>query len=138
VWRRLERVKGVRIENKGAAVAVHVRGASKSDIAQAERAVQAVARRLPQLEILRGKKILELVPSGGTDKWHAVQTILHRENAQGIPVFFLGDDTTDESVFRKLGGFSIAVGKRRKTAAKFFLRSLAEVRKFLERISQVP
>jgi trehalose-phosphatase len=114
-----------------------VRGASKSDIDQAERAVQAAARGLPQLEILRGKKILELVPSGGADKWHAVRTILHREKAQGIPVFYLGDDTTDETVFRTLGGFSVAVGKRRQTAAKFFLRSPAEVRKFLALMSKV-
>jgi trehalose-phosphatase len=132
----LRRARDVRVENKIAGVAVHVRGASKKSSARAEQVVRAAARASRGFEILRGKKILELVPAGGADKWSAVRAILARERARRAVALYLGDDTTDESVFRRLRGISVAVGKRRRTAATFFLRSPADVRRFLERLNR--
>jgi trehalose-6-phosphatase len=57
---------------------------------------------------------------------------LEEENDKGrMLVFYLGDDSTDERVFSQMEGISIVVGRRRRSAADFFLKSPAEVGKFL-------
>jgi trehalose-phosphatase len=61
--------------------------------------------------------------------------ILEREgfSASNSLAVYIGDDLTDESVFRKLRGISIAVRKDGSTAASFRLDSSKEVHEFLER-----
>ena len=51
-------------------------------------------------------------------------------------LFYFGDDVTDERVFRTIGSISAVAGKRRGTAARYYLRSTAEVRRFLESLNQ--
>ena len=67
---------------------------------------------------------------------------LHPEKAdaadltQRMVLFYFGDDVADERVFRSMRGISVVVGKRRHTAARYYLRSTAEVRRFLESLNQ--
>jgi alpha,alpha-trehalase len=135
--RELGGVPGVAVEPKGATVAVHYRGASPRAAARARAAVDRVRAAQPQLHLLAGKKVWEFFPDARTDKWSAVQFILRRERAARRAVVYLGDDTTDERVFARLAGWSVAVGRRRRTAARVFLRSPAEVRQFLERTVRI-
>lgn len=138
--RHLRGVPGIAVEAKGATVAVHYRGASREIVARARGALARCQQKVPGLRLMEGKKVWELFPHCEVDKWAAIQFILRRERRKrpsaGRTVIYLGDDTTDERVFRKMRGISVAVGKRHKTAARFFLRSPAEVRQFLMGVSE--
>ncbi len=151
--RRLGGVAGVVLESKRATLAVHYRSASRRNRAFAEKVAAALLQRYPRLTMLAGKRVWELLPAGKergarpgamppprVDKWTAIQWALHyerRRRARGRwLVFYLGDDSTDELVFQKLRGVSVAVGKARHTAARYHLRSPAEVRQFLEDLNQ--
>ncbi len=133
--RKLKGVPGIEVESKTATVAVHYRRASPGQRDTARAVLWGLVRKTSGVKLLEGKKVWEILPDRQVDKWTAVRSILRRRRGrQGSQLlFYLGDDTTDEAVFRKMKGISIAVGKRRKTAARFYLRSPAEVRQFLER-----
>lgn len=133
--REMRGLKGIRVEGKGATVAVHYRRARR---AAAERAKAIVGNHLHGgLQLMHGKKVWEFVPARGNrkvDKWTGISLILRRagfRRGDHAAVVYLGDDVTDESVFRRLRGITVAVGKRQHTAARYYLRSPAEVRRFL-------
>jgi len=91
------------------------------------------------VHLLPGKQVWELMPSTHAGKWQAIQWILRRQRAgwsRRMLLFYFGDDVTDERVFRTIGSISAVAGKRRRTAARYYLRSTAEVRRFLESLNQ--
>lgn len=136
---RLRNVPGVRLEPKGATVAVHYRGATKKSERAARDVVTEVLKEHRTLCMLAGKKVLELLPDSRTDKWSAIQFILKRQQKDEVRrrrAIFIGDDVTDERVFERLRGVTIAVRKRQRTAARYYLRSPAEVRRFLETVEE--
>jgi len=145
VRRALERavqgVPGVWLEDKRASVAVHFRGAPRRSVVAASARICRLLEKYPGLHLLKGKKVWEVLPEEGLDKAAAIRVILRRERLHRLGsarlVYYLGDDTTDERVFEKLGGVSIVVGRRRRTAARYFLRSPAEVARFLNRWSEL-
>jgi trehalose 6-phosphate phosphatase len=124
---------GVRVEDKGGAIALHWRAAP-----QAAGALQALAARLaPQLEGYRiqpGDQVLELVPAD-VDKGRAVRTLMqHPPFAGRVPVF-VGDDLTDEYGFEAanaLGGWSVLVGRRANSHAMYALADVAAVYAWLQ------
>lgn len=130
---------GLRIEHKIATVALHYRGAPPKSQAIARDAVAKAMERDPHLCLLASKKVWGLLPDAQSDKWGAVSFIMAREEQRNSDrrwlVIFVGDDATDERVFARMRGISIAVGKKSKTAARYWLRSPGEVRKFLERLN---
>ncbi|MGH9715549.1 MAG: trehalose-phosphatase [Candidatus Acidiferrales bacterium] len=132
-------VRGLRIERKIATVALHYRGAPPASQRVARDAVAKVMERYPSLCLLASKKVWGLLPDAQTDKWGAISFIMEREQRRDSGgrrlLIFIGDDATDERVFTRMKGISIAVGKKSKTAARYWLRSPGEVRKFLERLN---
>lgn len=130
--------RGLWIEHKIATVALHYRGAPARSQRIARDAVAKAMERDPHLCLLASKKAWGLLPDGQSDKWAAVSFIIERErrrtSARRWLVIFVGDDATDERVFARMHGLSVAVGKRSRTAAKYWLRSPGEVRQFLERL----
>jgi trehalose 6-phosphate phosphatase len=81
------------------------------------------------------REVLPLLP---WDKGAAVRWILARLSAQARPVvIYLGDDLGDEPAFRLLGrkGIPVIVGRRRRTAARYFLRDPEEVDRFLHMLA---
>ncbi len=105
--RALPRVPGVRVEDKALAIAFHYRGIP--DEAGALEALRAWARELPDsLEVLEGKKVLEVRPRG-FGKGRAARRIASR-HPQHTPVI-IGDDATDEEMFAALpGAVTVKVG----------------------------
>jgi trehalose 6-phosphate phosphatase len=93
---------GAWVEPKGAAAAVHFRGVEDpwKAAAEAEPALAAVAA-AHGLELLGGKRILELMPAGRPRKGGAVER-LAREHGLGA-VVFAGDDVGDLDAFAALG-----------------------------------
>ena len=139
VWARLRGLPGVWVEDKGACFAVHYRGARLPVARRAGRAVRHSLDRSASsaaLRIMPGKKVWEVLPKGAS-KGVAVKESL-KKFAERPLVIFVGDDTTDEEVFRSLpGAITIRVGARNNTGAKYYLRSPAEVLAFLERLESL-
>jgi len=135
--RRLRPLAGIWLEPKEASVAVHYRNAERKKFLRAASIIREVRAAHSHLDLLSGKKVWEFLPDRRISKWTAMQQVLRQEGAsrQRI-VFYLGDDVTDERVFERMRGISVVVGRRRRTAARFFLRSPAEVRLFLERFAE--
>ncbi|HUJ31479.1 MAG TPA: trehalose-phosphatase [Candidatus Acidoferrum sp.] len=136
--RRLRGVPGLRLEPKEATIAVHYRAAPARSVHLARNVMIGLMKRYPELCSLPGKKVLGFLPGPRTDKWTAISFILRRERRKSPRgrwlAIFLGDDATDERVFHKMHGISVAVGKKHRTAARYYLRSPAEVIRFLEKV----
>ncbi|MGI8713262.1 MAG: trehalose-phosphatase [Solirubrobacteraceae bacterium] len=93
----------VRLEDKGAIVAFHWRGAP--DEAAAKAAVDTIAQRA-QVAGLRthwGRKVLEVRPPIDIDKGAGIRRLLSEPGAEPIAAaLYVGDDTTDLDAFRAL------------------------------------
>lgn len=134
--RQTSRFNGVLLEPKTLTVSLHYRLANPAVVPSLRRLVAQVVRQTPGLEILGGKKVLELRPRVGWGKGKAV-VLMHGwfADSLGSPMpltIYLGDDETDEEAFRALRGraVSVAVGRRR-TEAPYRLRDPAAVQAFL-------
>ncbi|AEB11501.1 trehalose-phosphatase [Marinithermus hydrothermalis] len=127
--REVPRMEGVRLEDKGCAIALHYRGAP--DEAAVVEALQRWVARLPEgLEPLWGKKVLEVRPAG-YNKGQAVRRIVAMYPGR-TPVY-IGDDATDEEAFAALGedALTIRVGPGR-TRARYRLEDVEAVVAYLE------
>lgn len=94
------RRRRVRIEDKGAIVAFHWRGAPDEEAARA--AIDAIAERAQQagLRTHWGRKVLEVRPPVRIDKGAGVKAFLADTDVQAA--MYVGDDTTDLDAFRSL------------------------------------
>ncbi len=126
------RYPGVRVEDKGGALALHWRAAPR-----AAAALQALATRfLPRLDGYRsqpGDQVLELVPAD-VDKGGAVRKLLEQPPFADRTPVFVGDDLTDEYGFEavnSLGGWSVLVGPRPNSHAMYALADVSAVHAWL-------
>lgn len=124
--------KGVLLEDKGIALALHYRKARPETALMARRefvrAVHWYQQHGVKLEILAGKEVIE-AKSAGAKKGDAITQILARRSPSAIPIY-IGDDITDESAFHAIAerGLAILVAKTpRMTAATFYLRDPSDV-----------
>jgi len=130
---------GVLLEDKRSMLALHYRLASEEDgelaVAQFLITVQAYQRRGVALEVLHGKKVVEVRPVG-VNKGKAVQSLLERGDHTILPLY-VGDDVTDEDAFQALNGRGLTIlvaDPPRRTAAQYYLRHPEEVSYFLSRV----
>ena len=134
--RQTSRLRGVLVEPKGLTASLHYRLASPALVPALESLLRQAIERAPGLQILRGRKVLELRPRIGWGKGEAVilmHDLLARSLGRRAPLtLYLGDDETDEEAFRALRGrgISVAVGRRR-TRAMFRLRDPVSAQTFL-------
>ena len=99
---------GVELEDKGASLTLHYRRMDAADFPKLRAIIDALA--LPdQVRMHEGKKVFEFRPQVGWNKGFAMRRILRRINLSEDAVVFLGDDATDEDVFRELGPTAITV-----------------------------
>ncbi len=126
-------VPGARLEQKGAALAVHVRGVAREARPALLEAADAAAWPWIDGRSLRrlcGIDVQEYLPAAAWTKGDAVRWIAHdvsRRTGETPWVAYFGDDLTDEDAFHAIDdGVSIVVG-RRASAARFRLESPAEV-----------
>jgi trehalose 6-phosphate phosphatase len=100
------------LEDKGSSLAVHYRLAPQMEQILKTR-IAAIVERIgvPDLEVMHGKAVIEIKPTG-FNKGEAVRSMMKKSPfAHRTPVF-IGDDTTDESVFKvlpMLGGVGYSV-----------------------------
>lgn len=126
---------GAWVEAKGATFSVHVR-AVKDPRAEARlrSGLAAAVRRAGGLAVRPGKRVYEVRPRLAWDKGRALE-LLRRRLAPGAACVYVGDDATDEDVFRRFKGkgLTVKVGPGR-TAAACRVAGPAGVRRLLGRL----
>jgi trehalose 6-phosphate phosphatase len=93
----------VRLEDKGAIVAFHWRGARDQEAAHA--AVRGIAQRAESAGLAThwGRKVLEVRPPVSFDKGVGIRRLLAESGASITTAVYVGDDATDLDAFRALG-----------------------------------
>lgn len=138
---KLGGIKGVILENKDLALAVHYRLVAPGQVARVKKLFAAAAKPLTQGNKFRfrsGKKVLELVPGVDWNKGKFVSWLLNTagDGAAGRAAFYFGDDLTDEEAFKALGtkAYTVLVGAPRNSAARYYLRDTREVVAVLDKL----
>ncbi len=132
-------LRGVRLERKPFAIAVHYRQADEALVPGLEKEVDKVAGHYSDLVKTTGKKIFELRPRAEWDKGKALLYLLgklHIDSSRTVPLY-IGDDTTDEDALRAVAGRGIGIlvtSDSPPTAAGYTLRDTGEVAAFLEEL----
>ena len=84
-----------------------------------------------------GKCVVEIVARTAS-KGEAVRVLMESTPFAGATPVFIGDDLTDEAGFaacHELDGFGVLVGAREESAARYGLRDVMQVHKWLEALS---
>jgi trehalose 6-phosphate phosphatase len=133
---QLADLRGWWLENKPLGFAVHYRQAEPEEQVKIRSAMKpwlAMVDGAGRYQILRGKKVVEILPQG-VSKGAAIQEILLFPGFSELFPVYLGDDITDESAFRVLQGrgltVKVGVGQA-ATAATYSLAHPTAVRQFL-------
>jgi trehalose 6-phosphate phosphatase len=124
----------LRLEDKGFALALHYRMIPGLESAVTSAAREVAAQVGHELELRRGFMVAELAPRG-VSKAIGVSEFMSEHPFRGRLPLFVGDDLSDESAFEWVnaaGGLSVVVNLSRPTAALAQLRSVAEVRLWLQ------
>jgi trehalose 6-phosphate phosphatase len=127
---------GILLEDKGYSLALHYRLAPHAKDA-IEAAIALIRADMPdeRVEVLPGKCVFEIKPSGFT-KANGVRTLMRHAPFAGRRPLFIGDDVTDESVFAimpEMQGLAFSVGHRAKGVNGYF-DAPRDVREFLARL----
>lgn len=140
--KELKGVGGAIVEDKWLTASVHYRMVGRGDVVRLKETVKKSAEPLVKsgaVRLTRGKKVMEVRPNVDWDKGKAVLWVMGEIDPKGkLTPVYLGDDRTDEDAFEALAdrGITVLVARRpKKSKAKFFLKNVKEVEKFLESIS---
>jgi trehalose 6-phosphate phosphatase len=124
------------VEDKGSSLAVHYRLAPQLEQTLKAKIAAIVARMgSPRLEVMHGHAVIEIKPTG-FNKGEAVREMMRGPPFAHRKPVFVGDDTTDESVFQvlpMLGGIGYSVNRVIPGASGTF-NSPDEVRSWLARL----
>jgi trehalose 6-phosphate phosphatase len=132
--------EGLLLEDKRFALALHYRGAPHLEDTVLAAMREVAARVSEELDLQRGKMVVELRPAGAT-KAKSVAAYLEEAPFAGRMPVFIGDDLTDEPAFElvnRRGGLSILVGAPRASAARARLADVAAVRAWLAELHLQP
>ena len=142
---KLGKIEGVIVEDKGLSLSVHYRMVKTGD----ETVVSGIFHQIiapllneGRIKVSAGKKVWEARPPIDWHKGKAAEIIIQKIkwllNYQQLLTVYLGDDKTDEDVFKIIHhtqGWSIFVGSDNpSSSADYYLDSPAEVNTFLSRL----
>jgi trehalose 6-phosphate phosphatase len=128
---------GILVEDKGYSLAVHYRLAPEQE-GRVKAAVAAIQADWPKepIEVLPGKSVVEIKPTG-FHKGAAIRELMRHKPFAGRRPIFIGDDTTDESAFAvmpEFNGIGLSVGRTMPGAVHCF-PAPSDVRRWLEHLS---
>lgn len=127
---------GVHLENKGHSLTLHYRMAADRESARQslEHKIQQLA---PAPRRIGGKCVINLLPHTAADKFDALLALQRKEAAPHA--LFIGDDETDESVFRQAlpQWLTIRVGRKDDSAANYYLNTQSEMAALIQRIDRL-
>jgi trehalose 6-phosphate phosphatase len=129
---------GLRLEDKGGALALHFRAAPLLE-SEVDDAMNALAKSLgPAFHVQRGLLVRELKPCV-VNKGSAVRALMAGAPFAGRVPIAIGDDLTDLDAFQaaeELGGFGVAVGDR--VSAPWQLPGPRALRAWLAMLAELP
>ena len=130
-WRELP---GILLEDKQYSLSFHYRHASRPALARLM-LERSVARLIPPPDIVHGKRVLNLLAPEAPHKGDALASLLGHSGCAGA--IYVGDDVTDEDVFRMRIPeiLSIRVGRKRRSAAGMYLKNQADVGRLVRRLA---
>ena len=126
---------GIVLEDKRYSLSVHYRLAR--DQADAERRLKTLLANLqPPARIVAGKCVFSVMPSDGVDKGSALEELMRISGATGV--IYVGDDVTDEDVFRlkRKDLLSVRVEHAPGSEAEFFLQDWHDIAQMLDELIQ--
>jgi len=139
----LSSIDGVVIERKKLSVAVHYRLVAEKNVGKVNAVVEEITKKYPDIGLIAGKKVFEILPPVDWDKGKAVLWLLDRSGDNGDEVLpiYIGDDVTDEAAFKALSGKGIGIfvcgdDGRRETRADLKVRDVAEVGRLLALLAE--
>jgi trehalose 6-phosphate phosphatase len=125
--RALGHLPGLQVEDKTHSLAIHYRRSPEREQARGE--IERVLASLPSaVRILRGKLVYDLVAAGAPHKGDALAWL--RSQADAETAIYVGDDATDEDVFKLPHDerlLPVRVGRTRASAARYFVRNQSEL-----------
>ncbi len=129
-------IPGMWVEDKNWTVCLHYRETRRRDQQRVKKILES-ARELVQaigFTVLEGRKVFEIIPDARWNKGEAVRWLKKKLGASRV--FYVGDDATDETVFRRLGSndVTVRVGPRLKTHAAYRLRNPKEVAQVIRKV----
>ncbi len=133
---KLGSIHGAIIERKRFSFSFHYRLIKTRDTRRALNQLRSIICHSPigeEVSIIKGKKVIEVVPRIDWNKGAAVRYVIKHTGRRVIPIY-LGDDVTDETAFealRKVNGVAIRIGRSKRTAAPFYLRDQSQILSFL-------
>ena len=135
--RRVGVIDGAVVERKRFSISTHMRLVGPDDRRRVEAEVNRLRDAHPALRREGGKMLYELRPDIEWDKGAAVGWLLEEMGLELSAALFVGDDLTDETVFRALAGRGVGIvvaETERPTDACLRLSSPGEVQTLLERL----
>ena len=133
---RLSGYQGVIIEDKGVSISIHYRQARARSAAH--RAILEAVHSLDEVRVMGGKLVVNVLAPDAPHKGVALER--ERSHFACDTVIYVGDDETDEDVFRldRPGQLlSIRVGRSRASAAPFYLRNQSEIDRLLRTLIEM-
>jgi trehalose 6-phosphate phosphatase len=127
---RLSGRQGVDIENKRFSVAVHYRQAK--DRRAARDLIMTTGRLLEEVRVVGGKLVVNFLVAGAPQKGLALERERTRFGCDAV--IYVGDDETDEDVFRLARPaqlLSIRIGRKQTSAARYYIRDQSEIDRLL-------
>lgn len=121
--------KGVMLEDKGRALAVHYRLAPDEAGSIRQQVEYLVHPSAGNLRIIHGNMVSEVKPRHA-DKGSAIHAFMGEAPFLGRVPVFVGDDVTDEDGFAAVNGFdgfAVRVGGGAETAARYLLADVDQV-----------
>ena len=134
--RSIQPLRGVMLEDKRSAIALHYRNAPDFGREVLKIAELALARMGGDFAVLVGKCVVEIRPRHLT-KGTALARLMETPPFRGRTPIFAGDDVSDEDAFEvvnRLGGISVRVGEPVRTAATCQLADPDQLRRWLQEL----
>ncbi|RYF04528.1 MAG: trehalose-phosphatase [Oxalobacteraceae bacterium] len=124
---------GIRLEDKKYSLSVHYRMARNQ--AQAEQRLAALFETLsPPPRVDAGKCVYSLMPVDAAHKGGALEELM--QQAEATTAIYVGDDVTDEDVFRlrRPDVLTVRIEPHPDTAAEFYLPAMPDIVQLLDEL----
>lgn len=124
---------GVFVEDKSYSLSFHYRNAGRKDDARTL-VFHVLAQLSPLPRIVLGKAVVNVVPAAAPHKGAALLELMYQLNCTAA--LYIGDDDTDEDVFSLPDTriLTVRIGKKKISAARFFLKKQTEITEVLRSI----
>jgi len=130
LWKKallpIAQMRGVRLEDKIYSLSFHYRHA-EAKLKTRSLIIKAASRLKPKPRIIRGAFVVNLLPTSSMNKGSALLQLMLKTGAPNA--FYIGDDDTDEDVFRLRNRkiFTVHVGRKLDSSAQYFIRDQQEI-----------